>query len=943
MFTYKTTIAQQIFSEYSFINYSVNQGLPSSEAYDLYQDKKTGILWIATDRGLVRFDGYKFDTYSMEDGLTDNVILKLTPDFNGNIWCHTLNNKLCYLDTTNRIREFKYNAILRKSMERSGSGDFRIARIFFSKDKKLSVGPNFFSGKIEIDNNGMVKSDIAPIRNGCSGYVNLMEGTPFYCFSDSIHVNHNSYPVTDFQFSSIQAIGRNLFLHTNKSEVSIYWGTQLKRKIKLKESVLFSGKLNDTLFWVSYKNGGVNFFNISGNQKFSFFEKEVITDVLQDNEGGIWFSSISNGLYYLKNLLIKAYYSSGNTRISSISGNRDNLIIGYFNGNVAFLNVKKGKLELRNDFGSKSPVQVQAGANNNVYVGSAKGEFSGVLDKYLKIKTRINCGITKISDSPNALEYFFCSYDRFVFSNENSNKTYLTNYRPRDMARMGNRILLARSDGLFEFNEGTCKKINEKKLNYRIDDMDTFRNGIVCASLGGGVIFYNRDTLFSLKKSDGLLSDLSTEVFVENDSVVWLATSSGVNKIVINRANNYKIYTYTNTEGLISNEVTDIDMTDNYIWIATKKGLNFIDKKEKSGQSKTAPFLNMDKISVNGLIIQNLSASLNLKFDQNNLEVFYTAVSYSRNKELIYRYKLEVSDPTWHLTANRSIVFSSLPPGQHNFIIQASTDNVNWSNEKRININIEVPFWQTNWFALVLFFGFVFTLLLIFGYLIRQQTLKAKASDMELKALRSQMNSHFIFNSLASIQNFILKGNVADSNKYLVKFSKLIRGVLENSKEEFISLKREIETLGLYIELEKLRVKEFEYVLTIEPGIDLEKTKIPPLLFQPFVENAIWHGFEPLSGKGILKLEITIHEGKLLCIIEDNGVGIDYREKTRSSSGKLKSATRSFGTQITLERIAALNNERTSDITIKIIDKREINTELTGTKIEIVLPKRMLE
>jgi LytS/YehU family sensor histidine kinase len=222
-----------------------------------------------------------------------------------------------------------------------------------------------------------------------------------------------------------------------------------------------------------------------------------------------------------------------------------------------------------------------------------------------------------------------------------------------------------------------------------------------------------------------------------------------------------------------------------------------------------------------------------------------------------------------------------------------------------------------------------------FFYRLKQQKFKTNALAMEMKALRSQMNPHFVFNSLASIQSFILKGNINDSNRYLTKFSKLIRGVLESSKNELVTLKKELDLLNIYIELEQLRVKPFEYRLKLDQSIDPQNIKVPPMIFQPFIENAIWHGLEPAAKKGVLLVELYLEENGLFCVIEDNGVGRKYAE---NKFGIVHASQRSYGIEITAERISALKKTYHTATGTEIVDLKDEENNPAGTRIEILLP-----
>ena len=214
------------------------------------------------------------------------------------------------------------------------------------------------------------------------------------------------------------------------------------------------------------------------------------------------------------------------------------------------------------------------------------------------------------------------------------------------------------------------------------------------------------------------------------------------------------------------------------------------------------------------------------------------------------------------------------------------------------------------------------------------EKLEKKGLKIETQMLRSQMNPHFIFNSLNSIQSFISENETIDAERYLSKFAKLMRLILENSRKSFISLENEIKTLDLYLELEKLRFdNRFTYKININ-NIDDEFTEIPPMLAQPYIENAILHGVNSLEN-GVLIIDFKQLKDKIICTIDDNGIG---RKKSAEIKSKSLNERKSLGIQVTKERIDLLKEEFNMDFEIKIIDKYNNNKEAIGTTVIVEMP-----
>jgi sensor histidine kinase YesM len=214
---------------------------------------------------------------------------------------------------------------------------------------------------------------------------------------------------------------------------------------------------------------------------------------------------------------------------------------------------------------------------------------------------------------------------------------------------------------------------------------------------------------------------------------------------------------------------------------------------------------------------------------------------------------------------------------------------------------------------------------------VQQLESEKKQSELEMQALRAQMNPHFIFNCLSSINRFILKNEGKTASNYLTRFSRLMRMVLMNSQKSLISLDDELQMLEIYLEMERLRFKDsFDYAITFLNVVDSDNIFIPPLLLQPFCENAIWHGLMHKEGQGRLDVELSMHDNILYCAITDNGVG---REKAEEMNSKSAEKEKSMGLKITTERLALLNREKGLHTFYEIADLKDESGNAAGTKV----------
>jgi len=278
----------------------------------------------------------------------------------------------------------------------------------------------------------------------------------------------------------------------------------------------------------------------------------------------------------------------------------------------------------------------------------------------------------------------------------------------------------------------------------------------------------------------------------------------------------------------------------------------------------------------------------------------------------------------------------NIPQGTQLLEIQKRDEHGTWQKLKDLNIDISRPFYSEPWFiisVLVLFAVVIFFSLRYYFIRSRKQAIvEAKMMHLERSALRAQMNPHFIFNSLNSIQSYIANNENDKATRFLAKFAKLIRSMLNNSREQSISLQEEIESLKLYLELEKMRFKEkFDFEIIVDDDIDSFAVELPPLLIQPYLENAIIHGLAQKRSQGMIKLYYIL-DGNYLCVtVTDNGIGVEQSKKMKS---KQKSLHKSVGMTVTQKRLEILDKGN-KDKKVKIEEIKDRKGEVLGTKVEV--------
>jgi hypothetical protein len=342
-------------------------------------------------------------------------------------------------------------------------------------------------------------------------------------------------------------------------------------------------------------------------------------------------------------------------------------------------------------------------------------------------------------------------------------------------------------------------------------------------------------------------------------------------------------------------------------------------------------------VEVNGQAIA-FDEALTFPYKKNSISFFYTGINFTAGRQNSYAYMLEGFEKEWTYCGNkRQCNYINLPPGNYTFKIKTANQQGEWNeNAASFSFKILAPFWQTWWFRAL---AVILTILLIYWFIKRRDSFKEKEnkaalqmSELKLTALQSQMNPHFIFNSLNSIQNYILQQKPIDAARYLSKFSKLMRRILDQSFNTLTSLNEIVETLSMYMELEAFRFSnEFNWDIKVDDAERINDVKLPALLLQPYVENAIIHGLMPKEGEKHLLIHLYKEDKMLYCVVDDNGVG--RGNKLTASDGHI-----SRGQKLTDDMLTTMKQLLHTDARIVITDKKDSVGNPAGTRVELIIP-----
>ena len=340
--------------------------------------------------------------------------------------------------------------------------------------------------------------------------------------------------------------------------------------------------------------------------------------------------------------------------------------------------------------------------------------------------------------------------------------------------------------------------------------------------------------------------------------------------------------------------------------------------------------------------------SLRLKHNQNFFSIGFSAHAYTMAKEVRFRYRLKDFDDWAEVTGRRFADYTNVPGGDYLFQLQAANNEGVWNDKIfELPIHIGTAFWRTWLFRISFVVIVAFAAYSLYRYRVEQvkkkQKLKSdyekKLANIEMSALLAQMNPHFLFNSLNSIDSYIIRNESKKASEYLNNFARLMRLILQNSRSNYISLKDELEALELYMQMESLRFKnKFCYSIAVDGDVDTSSIVIPPMLIQPYVENAIWHGLMHRSNgtEGLVKISISKNDDDLQCVIEDNGIG--RKKAAELKAQKQTNHKRSMGMRITQDRIEIINKLYNMNASINIYDMEDEQGNPKGTKVELTIP-----
>jgi ligand-binding sensor domain-containing protein len=952
LFCFQSGFGQELYMRH----FSVEDGLPSNTVYASFQDNR-GYMWFATDAGVAVFDGQKFTNFNKSDGLSDNEVFDIHQDRENRIWFSTANGEPCYF--LNNTFYTKRNSDLLKQVSFS---DF-INYYYEDQLGNIYLGSNF--GELYRIGSGIVEP-LYDIRKSIRAMLLFEE-------EGALKVIYSTGAIRNFSDGSIENLGFNLqkaarFVKVDNAVFFAIKNTLYRYHLKTKKTETLALNILDSdsrhiisvqlidqeLYVGTWNKTTIVSFSDSLKITDEILKGKGVSSAFKDKEGNCWLTTLGEGVYFTIPTNIRSY--SG----PDLQNNFINCINQDVEGHV-WIGGKNNKLAYQTDsgfvnipFGNKRTGRGMINAiipakDGSIWIGGDDGMVHLVEKKALiNVATGAKCFLELegsemwIGASSSLIRVTKDNYsnlfDGFISSDE-----IVTRGRVNEIAKWkdGNLLVVFKNKlKVFHPADTTLHDFPNSNFNdFDINDIKTNDEDLWLATSGNGIIQYTvSGDIRKFDVENGLLNNNCRTLFIDEIGNVYGGTTNGLSKIDCSDKSNVQVVNYTENDGLISNDIHAVFKdSENTIWVGTSEGLSYF--REDDIHQKVEEFpLYLTSFTNSGNQLSS-DKKHTFKYNQNDIRFDFIGLNYRFSDELTYQYKLVGIDDRWQESTQTYVEYPYLPSGNYTFQLNVAV-NGKVINSQPIIVQFEIdkPFWEKWWFYAIIFslvLGIIFLVIRRRTTIIRkQEALKRKALEAQQTALRAQMNPHFVFNSLNSIQHFIAENDERKALDYLSKFSRVIRRTLSASGKSAVLLSDEVEMLRHYLDLEKLRVDNaFNYTISIGENVKANEIELPPLLLQPYIENAIWHGVVPLKIDGHILISFEQKSDLLVCTIDDNGIG-----RAAAKASKTNAMHQSVGMLKTEERINLIGEFHHKSCTVEIEDKKSESGDALGTTVVLTLP-----
>ena len=976
----------------AYLNYSVKDGLPSNTVYCSFQDSK-GYIWLGTDRGVVRYDGYQFTVYTTTDGLADNMVFDIYEDSKNRIWFACNNGNACYY--YNHIFYNKKNNAILAQIVTNGPG----LKTLEDKDHNIFLLTHFKIYKLSPQN---VVTEIEQNQTMLYSSINLNEKNEVVVLSTKGIYNLNTKEGIKFENKSGNApqlhskalLYQGKLYYTQTTEIVCNDLNNVNSQTQ-RFSITSQPYLTQCLQTDQQQQllvgtqHGLYYWDIAKKQVVSHaFETTSISSILKDKENNLWITSLNNGIYLSVNPSIRLLNNTSGLPFNYCSFidhfNDGSFAVGSNQFQVAiYRNQQMHHIKLPEQFGEGKVEKIRMDEKGDYYItlGSVlmrvnKNNFSVkvfniaardiLFDQKKKIYLVAGNSLREV-ESTDALK----QYNSVQDSIDRMSGVNVTHIKASGLYKgpYSNNLYLYGLFGVKTYANQHLHDVldNDETLTKNIYRVQETPDGLLwlASNIYGVLVIYNHK-IIAINNTKGLPSNFINAIHADKQQHIWVASVAGLSKISYSLLDNkfdYRIENYSQSDGLITKNVNDVTTSGDDIYIATEEGVCIFSEKDLK-MSVSKPILNIESFYFNDQLAP-LSTNYSSNYKTNSVKIKFVGLSFRSFGKIRYRYRMKGLEDTWSVTNNTMLEYPALPPGKYEFELMAVNAKGVQSAIKSISIQIHPPFWRTTWFVVL---ACLLTVLLLYYFLqkriasmqkqhaiteqllnLENQQLEAQKKqivyekellDIKHQALRLHMNPHFIFNAINAIQGFYASGEIEKAKTYIGKFSGLLRMILDQSSKEFIDLNEEVKTITYYLDLNTLRFEnKFSYNLMVDESLLLHHEEIPPMLIQPVIENAIIHAIAPMKSMGKITIRILDDAPYIRCEIEDNGVG-------RAFSYHLNKDRKynSTGIHVTQKRLDLLNaNAQKLPIEqCKIIDLYDDDGAPMGTKVVFYVLKNSI-
>lgn len=926
--------------------FTTNDGLLSNTIYDIRQDN-LGYIWLATDLGLTRFDGNRFKNYLIKGNKSASISNILfvkdetwVQNFNGQFF-KTENDKLVYQPQVSKLSNFNLGHDFDGSkLATLSEGKVLIFNPDTKKVKQVKIPKSIWISSINSTKSEYCLTNISSVLRINSKGMITQEKINLHLKSVYYH-----YLIGKKEEFFVSKIEKKLF---ERKSGKVYDFSKFISNSFVQNAHLVSDKQVAIL-----TTNGVILFDIKKKKFRRIFSNYSCSKLIEDREGNWWIGTLGDGLIFVPHQDAKVYLEG--IEVSSLQRFGNKLFFGTKENSIYSFNIASSQLEIiqKNPENHEVKSVFYNALNNDFLYCSALFHYRIGNNPFKKKVTSVN-QITQLDKE----HYILCESNNLTIfpiqpndnwlhwknSKRDLNDNRLTlfegNRRFLNAVFYQNQIIAHASDGLWAINEKSAKKLIVGK-NADIIHISESSKGVIITTGDQGIFIFSNGKISKLRQLSKTLTGerlYQTKYF---NNRFYALTYAGT---IITDQDGKLLQQIMRSDGYPNVDVIDFEIVNNRIYASTTNGFQIIPIPLEEDLPKWKPSIILDECFVNGDQIQ-FKDYLKLSAEDNNIRFNFSVINYRAlgNHRVYY----SVNGKKWIPIEDNKLQLNELASGNYNVRIYAETDRLsNKSQITELNFEILAPFYKRWWFISLITVVIGMVAFLLFKMRLNQvqqknQILQEKLNlekqlhESSLAAIKSQMNPHFLFNALNTIQSFIYTNEKEAASSYLVDFSELTRKILEMSNQTTIVLSEELEALRLYLKLEKMRFEEdFEFEIDTSE-LPHESFQIPSMLIQPYVENAIKHGLLHKKGKKKVRLKFSVSKNVLEVWIIDNGIGMEASKKINAVRNPKH---QSFATDANQKRFELLNKLSEGKIGVEIRELTDTNGLVSGTTVKLSIP-----